>query len=367
MTLRLIDVTRKAGSATHIHRTDLDLEPGAVTVLLGPTLAGKTTLMRLMAGLDRPTTGRVLEDGRDVTGLSVRRRSVAMVYQQFINYPSFTVYENIASPLRRAGVPADEIDRRVRETAETLRIDGLLDRLPQELSGGQQQRTALARALVKRADLLLLDEPLVNLDYKLREELRAELRAIFSQRDAIAVYATTEPLEALMMGGTVVVMHEGRVQQVGPTAEVFKNPVSTVVGHVFSDPPMNMIDATVERGVIAVGDDLRFPAVGHLAGLRDGRYRLGLRSPHLHLDRGGSDRVAVAGTVELSEINGSETFVHVAHHGVSWVAQEVGVHSLSLGAAVTVYLDPHHVFAFDADGMLAASPGRQSLSTGTAG
>jgi glycerol transport system ATP-binding protein len=164
MTLLMTGVTRRVGRDIHIHETDLELVPGSVTVLLGPTLAGKTTLMRLMAGLDRPTTGRLAENGRDVTGMSVRQRSVAMVYQQFINYPSFTVYENIASPLRRAGLSAAEIDRRVRETAETLRIGALLGRLPQELSGGQQQRTALARALVKQADLLLLDEPLVNLD-----------------------------------------------------------------------------------------------------------------------------------------------------------------------------------------------------------
>ena len=364
MSLTLAGVTRSVGRETHIHETDLELRPGAVTVLLGPTLAGKTTLMRLMAGLDRPTTGRLVEHGRDVTGWSVRRRSVAMVYQQFINYPSFTVYENIASPLRRSGVEASEIDRRVRETAETLRIDALLDRLPQELSGGQQQRTALARALVKRADLLLLDEPLVNLDYKLREELRAELRVIFGQRDAIAVYATTEPLEALMMGGSAIVMHEGRVRQVGPTAEVFKNPQSEVVGQVFSDPPMNMVDVVVRSGVVAIGDDLRFPVVGHLATLPDGRFRLGVRSPHLHLQRSGPDQVAIDGTVELSEINGSETFVHVAHHGVSWVAQELGVHTLSLGAAITVHLDPHHAFVFDPAGGLAASPGRAARPAG---
>lgn len=358
MTLTLSGVARRVGRETHIHETDLELEPGAVTVLLGPTLAGKTSLMRLMAGLDRPSAGRIIEAGRDVTGQSVRRRSVAMVYQQFINYPSFTVYENIASPLRRAGVEPAEIERRVRETAETLRISALLDRLPQELSGGQQQRTALARALVKRAGLLLLDEPLVNLDYKLREELRTELREIFGQRDAIAVYATTEPLEALMMGGRTVVMHEGRVCQAGPTAEVFKNPVSEVVGRVFSDPPMNLIDVTVRGGAIEVGEDLRFPAVGHLAGLPDGRFRLGLRSPHLHLHRCGPDQVPLSGSVELSEINGSETFVHVAHHGVSWVAQALGVHTLALGAAITVYLDPHHAFVFDPSGRLAASPGR---------
>jgi glycerol transport system ATP-binding protein len=190
----------------------------------------------------------------------------------------------------------------------------------------------------------------------LREELRAELREIFNQRDAIAVYATTEPLEALMMGGRTVVVHEGRVRQVGPTAEVFKNPASETVGSIFSDPPMNLIDVMVSGGVVAVADDLRFPATGHLAALPEGRFRLGVRSPHLHLRRSGPDQVAIDGTIDLAEINGSETFVHVAHHGVSWVAQELGVHTLALGAPVTVYLDPHHVFACDAAGTLVASP-----------
>ncbi len=179
MTLVLEEIGKEVGGETHLSGISLELPPGSLNVLLGPTLAGKTSLMRIMAGLDRPSQGRLLLDGRDVSGLSVRKRSVAMVYQQFINYPSFTVYENIASPLRRAGLRGAELDRKVRAAADALRIGDLLPRLPDELSGGQQQRTALARALVKEAELLLLDEPLVNLDYKLREELRAELQEIF--------------------------------------------------------------------------------------------------------------------------------------------------------------------------------------------
>jgi glycerol transport system ATP-binding protein len=163
----------------------LTFQPASLNVLLGPTLAGKTTIMRLMAGLDQPATGSLLHDGQDVTGTPVRKRSVAMVYQQFINYPSLTVYANIASPLRVAGVAKSEIDTRVREAARVLRLDNLLQRMPGQLSGGQQQRTAIARALVKRAGLVLLDEPLANLDYKLREELREELPRIFSHTGAI--------------------------------------------------------------------------------------------------------------------------------------------------------------------------------------
>ena len=201
VSLVLDRVSRSVAGVTHVDGVSLALERGTLNVLLGPTLSGKTSLMRLLAGLDVPTSGRVRFDERDVTGVPVRQRSVAMVYQQFINYPSLTVYENIASPLRVARMAGDEIDRRVREVAALLQLEPYLDRLPLQLSGGQQQRTAIARALVKGADLVLLDEPLANLDYKLREELREELPRIFEASGAIFVYATTEPSEALLLGG----------------------------------------------------------------------------------------------------------------------------------------------------------------------
>ena len=206
MGLSIQNVNKTVGSETHLEDINLELETGSRNVILGRTLAGKTSLLRLMAGLDRPSSGKIIINGRDVTGVSVRKRSVAMVYQLFINYPSLTVYNNIASPLKTSGMNKSEIDRRVNETAGMLHIEDLLDRLPVELSGGQQQRTAIARALVKNAELLLMDEPLVNLDYKLREELRVELQDIFKQRKSIVVYTTTEPTEALMLGGDIVVL-----------------------------------------------------------------------------------------------------------------------------------------------------------------
>jgi glycerol transport system ATP-binding protein len=200
--LELKQVTKIVGTETHIDDVSLTLRPGTLNVLLGPTLSGKTTLMRIMAGLDVPTEGQVLFEGADVTGRPVQKRDVAMVYQQFINYPSFTVYENIASPLRVAGKDRATIDNEVRRSAELLRLTPYLDRLPLSLSGGQQQRTALARAMVKKAKLVLLDEPLANLDYKLREELRAELPRIFAESGAIFVYATTEPSERCCSAAT---------------------------------------------------------------------------------------------------------------------------------------------------------------------
>src|ERR1700721_884154 len=193
MTVTLEKVTRIVDGIPTIRDVSLTLERGTLSVLLGPTLSGQTSIMRLRAGLDKPTSGRVLVDGKDVTGADVRQRSVAMVYQQFINYPSLTVYENIASPLRVQGKPKAEIKKRVAEAARLLRLEPYLSRPPVQLSGGQQQRTAIAPALVKGADLVLLDEPLANLDYKLREELRTELPRIFEASGAIFVYPPTDP------------------------------------------------------------------------------------------------------------------------------------------------------------------------------
>src|ERR1700759_3410151 len=191
MSVTLVHVTRVVDGVETIRDVSLTLEKGTLSVLLGPTLSGKTSIMRLLAGLDKPTTGRVLVDGKDVTGFDVRQRSVAMVYQQFINYPSLTVYENIASPLRVQGKPREKSEKGVAEAAQLRRLEPYLKRTPLQLSGGQQQRTAIARALVKGADLVLLDERLANLDSKLREERRAELPRICEESGSIFVYATT--------------------------------------------------------------------------------------------------------------------------------------------------------------------------------
>ena len=220
MTLKLEGVSKAVSGQTHIYPTYLILEKGTMNVLLGPTLSGKTSLMRLMAGLDAPNAGRILWNDQDVTGQKVQDRNVAMVYQQFINYPSMSVYDNIASPLRLLGRPAAEIDAEVQKTADLMQLTPMLARKPLELSGGQQQRCALARALVKGAGLVLLDEPLANLDYKLREELRVEIPKIFEESGAIFVYATTEPEEALLLGGNTATLWEGRVTQFGATPEV---------------------------------------------------------------------------------------------------------------------------------------------------
>ncbi|MEI4488679.1 ABC transporter ATP-binding protein [Frigidibacter sp. MR17.14] len=354
MALELNAVSRQAGGRMLIHPTDLRLEKGTMNVLLGPTLAGKTSLMRLMAGLDLPSSGRILWDGQDVTGMRVQDRRVAMVYQQFINYPAMSVYDNIASPLRLMGRSKAEIDRAVRETAEMLKLTPMLTRKPLELSGGQQQRCALARALVKGAGLVLLDEPLANLDYKLREELRAEIPRIFEAAGAIFVYATTEPEEALLLGGNTATLWEGRVTQFGPTPEVYRRPADAVTARVFSDPPMNFIDVTKAGGTLDFGGRAQAAAAGALSGLPDGRYRAGFRANHLALAPQGPGALPLDCRLAVTEVTGSETFLHLDHGAERWVGLVHGVQALAPGSAVTVWLQPAHVYLFDASGALAA-------------
>lgn len=356
MAMVIENVTKLVANECHIDGISLRFEPGTFNVLLGRTLSGKTTLMRLMAGLDKPTTGRILMNDQDLTGVPVRKRDVAMVYQQFINYPSMTVYKNIASPLRLAKVAKAEIDRKVREVAEMLHIENLLDRLPVELSGGQQQRTAIARALVKDAELLLLDEPLVNLDYKLREELRTEMREIFKRRQSIVVYATTEPPEALALGGNTAVLYEGRLEQFGPTVDVYQHPQNSRIAQAFSDPAMNFVTGSIDANSVHLGDARQVALQQHLCGLEPGNYRFGMRANHLQLKRNTDSDIEFKITIDLAEISGSETFVHVVHNGDAWTVQLQGIHNYRLDEQAQVYVDPSRLYVFDLDGHLVASP-----------
>jgi glycerol transport system ATP-binding protein len=356
MSVTLDHVTRTVDGVPTIRDVSLTLERGTLSVLLGPTLSGKTSIMRLLAGLDRPASGRVLVDGKDVTGLDVRQRSVAMVYQQFINYPSMTVYENIASPLRVQRRPKEEIDRRVQEAAKLLKLEPFLSRTPLQLSGGQQQRTAIARALVKGADLVLLDEPLANLDYKLREELRAELPRIFEASGAIFVYATTEPSEALLLGGNTLCMWQGEVLQHGETPRVYRHPDTMRVAQVFSDPPLNIIGIEKKDGSVQYAGGINAPATGLYAGLADGAYRVGFRAHQLEVANGVAGRHAFSATVTVTEITGSESFVHLHRDSQNWVAVLHGVHEYEPGVTLDAALDPDNLFVFDAADRLVAAP-----------
>ena len=242
----------------------------------------------------------------------------------------------------------------MRAVAEMLKLTPMLDRKPLQLSGGQQQRCALARALVKGAGLVLLDEPLANLDYKLREELRLEIPRIFEASGAIFVYATTEPEEALLLGGNTATLWEGRVTQFGPTPQVYRQPACAITARVFSDPPMNFVPVTKTGHRLNLGHLASAPAEGAFAALPDGRYLAGFRANHLALNRHSGRAVEFACRISATEITGSESFLHLAHGPDLWVGLVGGVHDIAPGTEVSVWLDPAHVYLFDEAGALVA-------------
>ena len=347
MAIELKEVTKVVGIDTHIHETSIKLEEGRFNILLGTTLSGKTTLLRLMAGLERPTKGEIWFKGANVTGVPVQKRKVAMVYQQFINYPNFTVYDNIASPLKVVRLPKKEIEARVHKVAELLKITPMLKRMPSELSGGQQQRTALARALVKESDLVLLDEPLANLDYKLREELREELPKLFHDSGATVVYATTEPAEALLLGGHTATLHEGRVTQYGPTSSVYRIPQDLLSARVFSDPPINTASITKRGEKFHYNETASWNVSEKYKSLPDGPYTIGFRPHHITLEPDNDDSISVKGAVVVTEISGSESVIHMSVGHDTWVSLSHGIHPFKRGDAVELYLQTDHCFYFD--------------------
>jgi glycerol transport system ATP-binding protein len=351
MSLELKNVTKRVGADVYIHETSLRLEEGSFNILLGTTLAGKTTLMQLMAGLDRPTSGDMWFADKYVTGIPVQKRNVSMVYQQFINYPNFNVYENIASPLRVAGMSQKEIDERVQQAADLLRLTPMLKRRPNELSGGQQQRTAIARALVKDFDLILLDEPLANLDYKLREELRDELPKLFAGRKCIVVYATTEPSEALLFGGNTATLFEGRITQFGPTSRIYRQPSDLTSAKVFSDPPINTARIVKTGDQITLENKVTWRAP-KATRVPDGQYTIGIRPHHITPVTHGRGTSVIEGRVLVTELSGSESVVHFDMNGQTWVSQSHGIHPFEVGSTAKLYVDVDQSFFFDNDNRL---------------
>lgn len=355
MGIELKGLVKRKDAETHIYQTDLKLSKGGFNVLLGTTLSGKTTLMRLMAGLEKPSQGEVWFNGENVTGMAVQKRSVAMVYQAFVNYPSHSVYDNIASPLKVAGVSRSEIKKRVESIADLLKLGPMLDRMPAELSGGQQQRTALARALVKNAELVLLDEPLANLDYKLREELRDELPKLFAGSGATVVYATSEPMEALLLGGHTATLHEGRVTQYGVTADIYRAPNNLTSAAVFSHPPINTTKVTKKGSELFIQDIACCKIDNRFQNLADGNYILGVRPHHLTPFSNHENAVKIQGVVKVTEISGSDSVIHISFGEGSWVSESHGIHPYKMGETIDLYLNLKQSLLFDEQGDLIAA------------
>ncbi len=351
MALILEHIDIRVDDIPYLDDVSLTFRRGGLYTVLGRTLAGKTTLLRTIAGLEQPRKGSLTLHGEDYLHLPVWKRRVAMVYQQFINYPHLTVLANVTFPLRRAGVSGEEAKRRAREVLRTVGLSDFERRRPSELSGGQQQRVALARALVKRAEILLLDEPLVNLDYKLREQLREEFQNIFEgQDDVIVVYTTTEPAEAIQLGHELIVMDEGAVVQQGKPLAVFNAPATIRCARIINDPPINIFEGAIENGSIQLQGGVRLALPSHLAHLGNGTYCFGLRTADLSL---GGD---IGSKVELSEISGSQTILHLSGDIGSFILYEDGVYRHTIGSTVSVTLDTQRMYAFSVGGDLIAAP-----------
>ncbi|MEM6374315.1 MAG: ABC transporter ATP-binding protein [Pseudomonadota bacterium] len=354
MTLELRDASKVVRGIDHIKPTSLVLETGHFNVLLGQTGSGKTSLIKLMAGLDPLAAGQIIMDGTDVSKLSTQKRNISLVHQFFVNYPHMTVYENIASPLRVAGMAKSELEGRVQEAADILQLGPMLKRRPQELSGGQQQRCALARAIAKESRAVFLDEPLANLDYKLREELREQLPELFAGRGAVVVYATSEPEEALLLGGRTALMDDGVVTQFGPTAEIYRKPENLTAARVFSDPPINSADIVKSGTVAQMKTGVSWTLEGAAADLPDGPYTVAIRPHHVSPLSAGADDVAMDGTVLVTELSGSESSAHFQLGDDGWVSLAHGVHPYEIGESHRFFMDPRKALFFTPDGRLAA-------------
>ncbi|MGN6550155.1 MAG: ABC transporter ATP-binding protein [Pararhizobium sp.] len=349
--ISLQHVVKQFGAFTAVHDLSLDIADREFLVLLGPSGCGKTTTMRMIAGLEEPTAGDILINGERVNDKPARDRDLAMVFQNYGLYPHMTVAENIGYPLKVRRVAKIDRQKRVQAAAERVELGRLLDRRPGELSGGQRQRVALARAIVRTPQLFLMDEPLSNLDAKLRTVMRAQLKHLQRDLETTTVYVTHDQVEAMTLADRIVVMKDGRIQQSGTPAEIYARPANTFVAGFIGSPPMNLIPGRVVEG--------RFlHAAGTLAaeGLPEGEVTLGARPEDMAIT--GPTEGHLSGTVFSSELLGDTTLVGVTV-GADLVNVKAGPeHGRAIGEPVGIRLDSHRLHAFDCDGGQRIESGR---------
>ena len=353
MNLVAENLNYKPDDQFHLNEVSFNFKKGNIYTILGRTLSGKTTLLKTIAGLLTPDSGSMKFEDRDFLKVPVWERNIAMVYQQFINYPHLNVYENVAFPLKQRKIDNHEINDVVLKSLKSVGLEGYENRKIQELSGGQQQRVSLARSLVKNAKILLLDEPLVNLDYKLREQLREEFKNIFSQglsEESIVIFSTTDPREAMELNGEVIAIDEGKVLQVGPAKEIFENPKTLKVAEISNDPPMNILNANIISNKIKF-EGIEIDVPNHLSNLKDKNFNLGIRASDIVLSDSGFEF-----EVELAEISGSETLLHLKRGDVKIITSIEEVMNFNINDKVKINFDTKKVYAFNESGILASSP-----------
>ncbi len=354
-TVEAVGLTKTYPAGPALLPTDLQVDDGEFVVIVGPSGCGKSTLLRLIAGLETPSGGQVLIAGRDVTAIGPAERGLAMVFQSYALYPHLTVAENIAFPLKMARRPKAEIAARVAAVADTLELGDMLDRRPRALSGGQRQRVSIGRAIVRNPGVLLLDEPLSNLDAALRVRMRHEFARLHQRLGATMIYVTHDQVEAMTLANRIVVMAQGRVEQVGAPLDLYRRPATIGVAAAIGSPAINLMPVTVAAadadGVTVTlpgGSACRVAGAvpAHAVG---GPATLGVRPEHLHPDPAGG----FGGAVELFERLGPLSFAHLASPlaaGEALVAQLPVDRRVTLGERICFRVDPADALLFAPDG-----------------
>ena len=335
--VRISEIRKSYGSVEVIHGLNVNIGDGEFVALVGPSGCGKSTLLRMIAGLE-PINGGTIEIGdRVVNNLPPAQRDIAMVFQTYALYPHKSVAENMGFALKVAKTDRSEIDRRVKEAAEILSLTEYLDRKPRHLSGGQRQRVAMGRAIVRDPQVFLFDEPLSNLDAKLRIQMRTEIKELHQRLKTTPVFVTHDQIEAMTLADRIVVMNGGRIEQIGTPLELYDNPSNEFVATFIGSPSMNLLAATLENGRIMLGDH------GFEGPDGSGEVRLGIRPEHLLLSEDGLPM-----EVKVVEPTGSETMVFLRHNGQDVTAVFRERHDFSPGSVVKVAPDPSHIHCFDA-------------------
>jgi multiple sugar transport system ATP-binding protein len=330
-----------------IDEASFGIRDGELLVLVGPSGCGKSTLLRLIAGLEEASSGSILIGERDVTRLEPRDRDIAMVFQSYALYPHMTVARNLGFGLELRGHDAAEIARRVKQAAETLELTQFLERLPRQLSGGQRQRVALGRALVRHPQVFLLDEPLSNLDAKLRASTRAEIARLHRTLGTTMIYVTHDQVEAMTLGQRIVVLDQGVIQQIDAPMQIYERPVNLFVAGFLGNPAMNFFRGRRREGMLeGDGVQLRLTAVKAQAGQE---IVAGVRPEDLHVVEGTAARGgSLTGTVELIESVGSEAFIHATSGGWRLIARSSPYNLPAVGARITLQPAPDRIHFFDA-------------------
>lgn len=346
--IEIRDLVKRYDNEQVLHGINIKIASGEFTVLVGPSGCGKSTTLRMVAGLESISGGEVIIGDRVVNDLRPKERGIAMVFQNYALYPSKTVYENMAFSLRLSRVPKPEIDRKVREVSAILELDPLLQRKPGELSGGQRQRVAMGRAIVRDPEVFLFDEPLSNLDAKLRSQMRVEIKTLHQRLKNTIIYVTHDQVEAMTLADRIVVMRSGIIEQQGVPDEIFHNPVNTFVAGFMGSPQMNLVQSVSRDGKISIGTGEHAPLSAALA-LANGAVTFGIRPDDIELVAEEVDQdTKMAVTISLVEPVGTEKLFHFSLGGESFIGKADGRLQLTEGQVVNIHLNMQHSYYFDA-------------------